>query len=94
MNSQPKGDTVSINLANAQNGIEIIVSNPGNKIPEEHLPKLFDRFYRVDKSRQRKNEGSGIGLAIVKSIILTHKGTINVKSDEYSTRFTIFLPKN
>ncbi|WP_273827570.1 Cu(+)/Ag(+) sensor histidine kinase [Providencia rettgeri] len=90
----PKGDTVSINLANAQNGIEIIVSNPGNKIPEEHLPKLFDRFYRVDKSRQRKNEGSGIGLAIVKSIILTHKGTINVKSDEYSTRFTIFLPKN
>lgn len=90
----PKGDTVSINLANVQNGIEIIVSNPGNKIPEEHLPKLFDRFYRVDKSRQRKNEGSGIGLAIVKSIILTHKGTINVKSDEYSTRFTIFLPKN
>lgn len=90
----PKGDTVSINLASVQNGIEIIVSNPGNKIPEEHLPKLFDRFYRVDKSRQRKNEGSGIGLAIVKSIILTHKGTINVKSDEYSTRFTIFLPKN
>lgn len=90
----PKGDTVSINLANVRNGIEIIVSNPGNKIPEEHLPKLFDRFYRVDKSRQRKNEGSGIGLAIVKSIILTHKGTINVKSDEYSTRFTIFLPKN
>lgn len=90
----PKGNAVSINLANVQNGIEIIVSNPGKKIPDEHLPKLFDRFYRVDKSRQRKNEGSGIGLAIVKSIILTHKGTINVASDEYSTRFTLFLPNN
>ncbi|MEQ4675697.1 Cu(+)/Ag(+) sensor histidine kinase [Providencia vermicola] len=90
----PKGNAVSINLANVQNGIKIIVSNPGKKIPDEHLPKLFDRFYRVDKSRQRKNEGSGIGLAIVKSIILTHKGTINVASDEYSTRFTLFLPNN
>ncbi|WP_369309901.1 Cu(+)/Ag(+) sensor histidine kinase [Providencia rettgeri] len=90
----PKGDAVSIKLANVKNGIEIIVSNPGKKIPEEHLPKLFDRFYRVDKSRQRKNEGSGIGLAIVKSIIFAHKGTITVASDEYSTRFTIFLPDN
>lgn len=88
----PKGDSVSINLANVKNGIEMIISNPGKKIPEEHLPKLFDRFYRVDKSRQRKNEGSGIGLAIVKSIILAHKGSIHVASDEYSTRFTIFLP--
>ncbi|EJD6410899.1 Cu(+)/Ag(+) sensor histidine kinase [Providencia sp. CRE-3FA-0001] len=90
----PKGDSVSINLANVKGGIEIIISNPGKKIPEEHLPKLFDRFYRVDKSRQRKNEGSGIGLAIVKSIILAHKGSIQIASDEYSTRFTIFLPNN
>ncbi|MGG4608037.1 Cu(+)/Ag(+) sensor histidine kinase [Providencia sp. Me31A] len=90
----PKGDSVSINLTDVKNGIEIIISNPGKKIPEEHLPKLFDRFYRVDKSRQRKNEGSGIGLAIVKSIILAHKGSIFVTSDEYSTRFTIFLPYN
>ncbi|MRF92817.1 ATP-binding protein, partial [Klebsiella quasipneumoniae] len=80
--------------ANVKGGIEIIISNPGKKIPEEHLPKLFDRFYRVDKSRQRKNEGSGIGLAIVKSIILAHKGSIQIASDEYSTRFTIFLPNN
>ncbi|HFF1654519.1 MULTISPECIES: Cu(+)/Ag(+) sensor histidine kinase [Providencia] len=90
----PKGDTVSINISNIKNGIELIISNPGVKIPEEHLPKLFDRFYRVDKSRQRKNEGSGIGLAIVKSIILAHKGYITVSSDDYSTRFTLILPKN
>ncbi|HEC8330437.1 TPA: Cu(+)/Ag(+) sensor histidine kinase [Providencia rettgeri] len=90
----PKGDSVSINISNKKNGIELIISNPGVKIPEEHLPKLFDRFYRVDKSRQRKNEGSGIGLAIVKSIILAHKGYITVSSDDYSTRFTLILPKN
>lgn len=90
----PKGDCISINLADVENGVEIIISNPGKKIPEEYLPKLFDRFYRVDKSRQRKNEGGGIGLAIVKSIILAHKGSIRVTSDEYSTRFTIFLPYN
>lgn len=88
----PKGDTISVNLTNINNGIEIIISNPGHKIPVEHLPKLFDRFYRVDKSRQRKNEGSGIGLAIVKSIILAHKGSIKVSSDDYSTRFTLFIP--
>ncbi|MEX5990473.1 heavy metal sensor histidine kinase, partial [Providencia hangzhouensis] len=89
----PKGDSVSINISNVKNGIELIISNPGMKIPEEHLAKLFDRFYRVDKSRQRKNEGSGIGLAIVKSIILAHKGRITVTSDDFSTRFTVFLPK-
>lgn len=90
----PKGDSVSINISNVKHGIELIISNPGVKIPQEHLPKLFDRFYRVDKSRQRKNEGSGIGLAIVKSIILAHKGYITVSSDDFSTRFTLFLPKN
>ncbi|EKT55411.1 Cu(+)/Ag(+) sensor histidine kinase [Providencia burhodogranariea] len=90
----PKGDYVTINIASIKDYIEIIISNPGAQISKEHLPKLFDRFYRVDKSRQRKNEGSGIGLAIVKSIILAHKGTIKVESDEYSTRFTLHLPKN
>ncbi|EOV8088631.1 Cu(+)/Ag(+) sensor histidine kinase [Providencia rettgeri] len=88
----PKGDAVSINISNVKEGVELTISNPGIKIPEEHLEKLFDRFYRVDKSRQRKNEGSGIGLAIVKSIILAHKGRITVKSDDFSTRFTVFLP--
>ncbi|MCW2256354.1 two-component system heavy metal sensor histidine kinase CusS [Providencia alcalifaciens] len=90
----PKGDYVTINITNLNDCVEIIISNPGTQISKEHLPKLFDRFYRVDKSRQRKNEGSGIGLAIVKSIVLAHKGIINVESDEYSTRFTLHLPKN
>jgi signal transduction histidine kinase len=54
---------------------------------------LFDRFYRVDPSRQRKDESSsGIGLAIVKSIITAHAGKVAVESDRHSTRFIITLP--
>ena len=90
----PEGGIISIYITDVPNGIEVIISNPGNKIPEDHLPKLFDRFYRVDKSRQRSHEGSGIGLAIVKSIILAHKGSVSVASDEHSTQFTLFIPSN
>ena len=68
------------------------VENPGTPIAEEHLPRLFDRFYRVDPSRQRKGENSGIGLAIVKSIVRAHHGKISVTSDTIATRFIIELP--
>ncbi len=61
--------------------VQVSVENPGTPIAPEHLPRLFDRFYRVDPSRQRKGEGSGIGLAIVKSIVVAHKGTVAVTSD-------------
>ena len=61
-------------------------------IPQAHLPKLFDRFYRVDPSRQRKGEGSGIGLAIVKSIVTAHHGKVRVESDAVSTRFILTVP--
>ncbi|HBE5502303.1 two-component sensor histidine kinase, partial [Salmonella enterica subsp. enterica serovar London] len=62
-------------------------------IPEEHLSRLFDRFYRVDPSRQRKGEGSGIGLAIVKSIVEAHHGRVQVESDVHSTRFILSVPR-
>ncbi|MGS5187180.1 ATP-binding protein, partial [Escherichia coli] len=61
--------------------------------PEEHLSRLFDRFYRVDPSRQRKGEGSGIGLAIVKSIVEAHHGRVQVESDVHSTRFILSVPR-
>lgn len=69
------------------------VENPGLNIPAEHLPRLFDRFYRVDPSRQREREGAGLGLAIVKSIIEAHEGNIDVTSEHGVTRFTIRLPR-
>ncbi len=56
------------------------VADNGIGIPEKHLPHVFDRFYRVDKSRSRKKGGSGLGLSIVKHIIEAHQQTINVRS--------------
>lgn len=63
-------------------------------ISEEHLPRLFERFYRVGKSRARNEGGSGLGLAIVKHIIDVHGGTISVKSVEgKGTTFNFTLRK-
>lgn len=72
--------SIAISLSNEQKA-RVEVCNPGN-IPEEHLPHLFDRFYRVDPSRHRNGEGTGLGLAITKSIIESHSGTIEAKSDD------------
>ncbi|WP_342454846.1 ATP-binding protein [Enterobacter hormaechei] len=72
---------------------DLVIENPGKPIPEEHLSRLFDRFYRVDPSRQRKGEGSGIGLAIVKSIVEAHHGRVQVESDVRSTRFILSVPR-
>ncbi|MCZ0866811.1 ATP-binding protein [Dasania sp. GY-19] len=72
-------------------GVFLSIQNPGAVIPPEHLPKIFDRFYRVDPSRQRLSEGTGLGLAIAKSIIEAHGGHIEAHSDHDVTRFTISL---
>src|SRR3546814_10369638 len=76
----PSGRAVIVSLAaNRSDTVVIRVENPGLTINPEHLPRLFDRFYRADPSRQRKCDGAGLGLAIVKTIIDTHGGTINAK---------------
>jgi signal transduction histidine kinase len=61
-------------------GWVITISNIGEAIAPEHLDQLFDRFYRVDPSRQRQGEGAGLGLAIVKSIVELHGGMIRAAS--------------
>jgi len=89
----PAGQAVTVTLEPSSNNTVIIrVKNPGSGISPEHLPKLFDRFYRADPSRQRKGDGAGLGLAIVKSIIDLHGGSITAKTVDEQMIFEIQLP--
>lgn len=83
--------TVSF-VPSSHNTVLIRVENPGLTINPNHLPKLFDRFYRADPSRQRKGDGAGLGLAIVKSIIEAHGGNITAKTDGERMVFEMQLP--
>jgi two-component system OmpR family sensor kinase len=71
----------------------LVVEDDGEGIPEEHLPHLFERFYRVDKARDRERGGSGLGLAIVKAILEAHGGEVWVESQVgKGTAFSFSLP--
>jgi two-component system heavy metal sensor histidine kinase CusS len=72
--------------------VQFDLENQGEDIPQERLPRLFDRFYRADSSRHKTSDGAGLGLAITKSIVKAHKGTIRVFSANGVTRFEILLP--
>lgn len=89
----PKGGAVKVLIDQPSPGkTRLTVENSGMAIPSEHLPRLFDRFYRVDPSRQKASDGAGLGLAITKSIVEAHKGTIRAFSSHGSTRFEITFP--
>ncbi|CAM3884647.1 two-component sensor histidine kinase [Bacillus subtilis] len=84
---------ITISLQKGSSGVMLMIADNGTGIAPEHLPHLFDRFYRADPSRSRKYGGSGLGLAITKSIIDNHNGTIEVKSEiGKGTVFLIRLP--
>lgn len=73
--------------------VEISVNDQGHGIPEKELGQIFERFYRVDRSRNSKIPGSGLGLAIVKEIVSAHNGEISVTSDVgKGSTFIITLP--
>lgn len=74
--------TTAVSLFNLHDQILVEVTDNGVGINEKYLPRLFERFYRIDSSRSRKFGGSGLGLAIVKHIIEAHEQTINVRSTE------------
>ncbi len=90
----PAGMGVTIKVNQEHNTTIIAIQNPGTAIAAEHLPHLFDRFYRIDPSRQRNEEGAGLGLAIVKSIVDIHGGNISVTSNDALTEFQIRLSTN
>jgi len=88
----PSNNTVHVRLEQlAGKTVSVSIENPGLVIPAEHIPRLFDRFHRVDASRHRGDEGAGLGLAIAKSIIDLHGGTIEADSTEERTRFQVTL---
>ncbi len=88
----PGGNTVKVLLERASGTVSVTVENPGPEIAAEHLPHLFERFYRVDPSRRRMGDGAGLGLAIVRSIIQAHGGSVGVTSAAGVTRFYFELP--
>ena len=89
------GGNVKVILDRQEDDAVITVSDSGMGIPEESIPHLFDRFYRVDKARSRATGGSGLGLSIVRSMVLRYDGDITVKSvlekgSTFSLRFPAF----
>lgn len=87
------GSTVHIIAGREESGVVVHVRDEGCGIPPEHLPRLFERFYRVDKARSRNMGGTGLGLAIVKHIAQTHGGRVTVESKPgEGSVFSIHLP--
>lgn len=84
---------VTFTLDKTADKVRICVNNTGDAIAPEHLPHLFERFYRTDKARARTEGGYGLGLSIAERIVTEHRGRITVESDSvHGTTFTVLLP--
>lgn len=86
------GEVIEVCIEVGEHQVSIGVANPGLPIASEHLPRLFERFYRVDASRRNSGNNHGLGLAIVKAIALMHGGDVFVRSDRGINTFGIHLP--
>lgn len=88
------GRKILVGACEREDGVQFYVRDFGAGIPSEHLPRLFERFYRVDKARSRESGGTGLGLAIAKHVIRAHGGTIQVESElNHGSTFYFTLPR-
>jgi two-component system heavy metal sensor histidine kinase CusS len=87
------GQVIEVDINTGSDHVSISVANPGTQIAEDHLPRLFERFYRVDASRSNSGANHGLGLAIVKAIALMHGGTVFAQSRQGVNTFGINLPR-
>jgi signal transduction histidine kinase len=91
----PPGESARVRVASGDETVTVEVADHGGGIAPEHLPRLFERFYRVDEARSREFGGAGLGLSIVKTLAEAHGGQVEVRSilGQGST-FTVSLPKS
>jgi signal transduction histidine kinase len=89
----PEGGTIAIRAEERPDDVLVTVANSGAGIEPEELPRLFERFYRIDRSRDRRSGGAGIGLAIVKQLVELAGGRVGAQSAEGRTSFWFSLPR-
>ena len=86
---------ISVSAEEIDSKVQLSISDQGPGIPEQHIPRLFERFYRIDKSRSRREGGTGLGLAIVKHIVHIHGGLVKVSNNaSVGCCFVIILPRS
>ena len=91
----PDGGKVEVNISETEKEVMLMVSDNGIGIAPEHHARIFERFYRVDKSHSKKSGGTGLGLSIVKHSVQYHSGKISIQSEENKgTAVTVVLPKS
>jgi len=89
-----EGHKILIGACEREDGVQFFVRDFGAGIPSEHLPRLFERFYRVEKARSRESGGTGLGLAIAKHVVRAHGGTIKAESElNHGATFYFTLPR-
>jgi two-component system phosphate regulon sensor histidine kinase PhoR len=89
-----QGGKLLLGACESEDGVQFYVRDFGSGISSEHLPRLFERFYRVDKARSRESGGTGLGLAIAKHVVRAHSGTIRAESElNHGSTFYFTLPR-
>lgn len=88
----PRGTEVRLEVRVASGTAEVRITDFGPGIPADDQERVFDRFYRVDKARSRDRGGSGLGLAVARSLVRAHGGTLTLTAEPGTTTFTVRLP--